>query len=70
MLTDVQTPFLGTPVVPLKIPVSVKNTPPEKKTRGKNSFQSTKSGGGCQFLQLDCRARARTKGVFVSQTPV
>ena len=47
-----------------------KNTPPEKKTCGKNSFQSTKSEGGYQFLLLDCRARARTKRVFFSQAPV
>ena len=32
--------------------------------RRKISFQRTKSGAGLQFLLLDCRARACTKGVF------
>ena len=31
---------------------------------------STKSGAGEQFLQLDRRAKALTKGVLFSQTPV
>ena len=53
------------------IPVSVnKNTPPENKTLGNISFQSTKSGSGEQFLLQDCRAMADTKGLLVLQTPV
>ena len=47
-----------------------KNTPPEKNTGGKTGFQSTKSGAGEQFLLLDFMAKARIKGVVVSQTPV
>ena len=39
------------------------NTPPEKKTLGKTSLQSAKSGAGEQFLPLDCRANAHIKGV-------
>ena len=54
----------------IQIDVCEKNTPPEKKTCRKNSFQNTELGGGQQFLLLDCRARACTKGVFFSQTPV
>ena len=42
-----------------------KNTPPEKKMRGKSSFQSTNSGAGLQFLLLDCRAKACTKGLRI-----
>ena len=41
-----------------------KNTPPEKKTLWKISMRSTKSGGGWEFLLLDCRAKACSKGVF------
>ena len=37
---------------------------PEKKMRGRMSFQS-KSWGGGQCLLLKCRAKAHTKGVFV-----
>ena len=52
----------------LAIPVSEKNTPPEKRTPGKTSLRSTKSGAGQQILPLDCRAGACAKG-FV-QRPV
>ena len=45
--------------------VSVKNTPPEKKTVGKMSFQSTKAGAGLQFLPLDCMAKANIQVVVV-----
>ena len=38
---------------------------PEKKTLGKMSFQSTKSGGGEEFLLLGCRAKARMTGALV-----
>ena len=57
---------------PLHAPSGVceKNTPPEKNTCGKISFQSTKSGAGEQFLLQDCRARACAKGTLFSQTPV
>lgn len=51
------------------IPLSVKNTPPDKNNLGIISFRSTKSGSGEPFLLLECRAKARQKGVFVSQTP-
>ena len=34
------------------------------------SFQSAKSGAGEQFLLLACVAKACTKGVLCSQTPV
>ena len=55
----------------VSLPVSVnKNTPPEKNTCGEISFQSTKSGGGKEFLLLDRRAKARAKGVIISQAPV
>ena len=50
--------------------VCEKCTPPEKKTRGNISFRSTISGGVEQFLLLDFMAKASTKGVFFSQTPV
>ena len=40
--------------------------PPEKKTLGKISFQSTKSGAGEQFLLQDCMAKAPIKGVCLS----
>ena len=53
------------------LPVSVnKNTPPENNTHWKIGFQITKSGPGLQFLLLDCRPRACSKGVISSQTPV
>ena len=45
------------------LPVSVKNTPPEKKTHGTISFKNTKSGAGEQLLPVDCMAMARMKGV-------
>ena len=35
---------------------------------GKTSFQSAKSGAGLQFLRLDCRERARIKGVCFTDT--
>ena len=35
-----------------------KNTPPEKEALGKIGFRSHSSGGGEQFLLLDCRAAA------------
>ena len=38
------------------IPVSEKNTPPEKKTLGKPSLKNTKSGTGEEFLLLFCKA--------------
>ena len=44
--------------------VCEKNTPLKKNTCEKMSFQIAKSGAGEQFLSLDCRARAPTKGVF------
>ena len=50
--------------------VCEKNTPPEKKTCGKSSFQSTKSGAGEQFLPLDCFAKARAKGFFFTDTGI
>ena len=34
------------------------NTPPERRTDGKISFQSTKSGAGEQLLLQDCMAKA------------
>lgn len=45
--------------------VCERNTPPEKKMRGKMGFQSTKSGGREQFLLLllDCGAAALVQGV-------
>ena len=39
------------------------NTSPDKKTLGSVGLKNTKSGGGDQFLLLDCRATARRKGV-------
>ena len=50
--------------------VSEKESSREKKTLGKRSLQSAKSGAGEQLLPLDCRAEAGLKGVFCSQTPV
>ena len=44
--------------------VCEKNTPPEKKTLGTISLQSTKSGAGEGFLLLGRMANARAKGVF------
>ena len=45
-------------------------TPPDKKPRGKMSFQSTESGVGERLLLQDCKATARVKGVPFSQPPV
>ena len=39
----------------------LRTTPPEKKTHGNISFRNT----GEQILPLDCKAKARAKGVFV-----
>ena len=48
------------------IPVSVKQTLLRRNIyAGTISFQSTKSGAGKQFQLQDCRAKARTKGVFL-----
>ena len=44
--------------------VCEKHTPLDDKTGGDISFQKTKSGAGLQFLLLDCKARARTRGMF------
>ena len=41
-----------------------KKAPPDGKTLGSISLKSTKSGGGEQFLLLDCRATARRKGML------
>ena len=49
------------------LPVSEKNTPPEKEKGGKYSFQNTKSGAGDQFLRQWCRAKACGKILFASQ---
>ena len=43
--------------------------PPDKKNLGSISVKNTKSGGGEQFL-LCCKAKARRKGVLLSQTQV
>ena len=43
---------------------SERNTPPEKKTPERTTFQDTKSGGEEQLLQ-DGRANARVKEVFL-----
>ena len=49
--------------------VSVKkHTPPENNTGGKTGFQSTKSGGGGQFVLFDYIAKARVKGTFFTDT--
>ena len=42
-----------------------KNTPPEKRTLGKTSLKSTKSGAGEGFLLLGCMAKATAKGMFL-----
>ena len=57
-------------VTPYHTSVCEKNTPSENNRHWNISFQITKSGAGEQFLPLDCRARARRKGVFLSQTLV
>ena len=46
-----------------------KNTPLETTTPGQFSLNSTKSGAGVQFLLPCCKAKARVKGVFSSETP-
>ena len=48
--------------------VCEKNTPPEKRTLGTRSLKNTKSGPGEGFLPLGCMAKAREKGLCVSQT--
>ena len=50
--------------------VCKKRTPPEKKTHGRISFESTKSGGEEQLMLLGCLAKACVKRVLCSQTPV
>ena len=47
------------------ISVSEQNTPPDKKTGWKPSFESTKSGAGLQFLLLGRMAKAHLKGMFL-----
>ena len=47
-----------------------KSTPPEKNSHRNISFRSTESGAGEQFVLPHCRARACTRGVVFSQTPV
>ena len=50
-----------------KILVPVKrNTPPDKNTGWKISFENTKSVAGLQFLPLGRMAKARAKGMFIS----
>ena len=44
--------------------VSEKNTPPDKRTGWKISFESTKSGAGLQFRFLGRMAKARAKGMI------
>ena len=46
------------------------NTPPETKTRGEISVHNTNTRAGEQFLPRCCKAKARRKGVFISQTLV
>ena len=62
--------YVKVAMVEVVIPVSVKNTPPEKDSLGKIGLQNAKSGAGEQFLPLDCRAEVHLKGVLFSQTPV
>ena len=45
------------------IPVSERNTPPEKKTLGSVGLKHAESRGGEQLLMLFCKAKARIKGV-------
>ena len=45
-------------------------SPPEEKALEKIGSQSTKSETGEQFLPLDCMAKARTKGVFFTDTGI
>ena len=47
-----------------------KHIPLEKKACEKVSLESTESGAGEQFPPLDCKAKARVKGMLLSQTPV
>ena len=42
-----------------------RNAPPEKKRRGTSCFQTTRSGGGEQFVPLDSMAKACVKGVVL-----
>ena len=46
-----------------------KNTPPEKTTGWRISFESARSGAGLQFLLLGRMAKAHVKGVFFSEKP-
>ena len=55
MLSPVQAHYL--------IPVSANKNIPEKKTLGKTSLRSTKSGPGEEFMLLLCKAKACIKGV-------
>ena len=50
--------------------VCEQDAPPEKKTYGKTTSQSTKSGAGEQFLLQPYEAEAPVNGVSFSQTPV
>ena len=53
-----------------KAGVCDKNTPPEKGTGRTIRLQSTKSEAGEQFLLLDCRAEARVKNMFFTDTGI
>ena len=48
--------------------MSVKKHSSGEEGAWESSFQNTISGGGVQFPLLDCRAKARIKGVRSSQT--
>ena len=48
----------------IAVPLCEKSIPPEKRTIAAISWPSAKSGGGEQFLPLDCAAEARM-GVVV-----
>ena len=58
-------PHAITMATPRVIPVYVKNTPPEKNTL---ASKTPNQGAGERLLLLDCRARGRAKGVFISDT--
>ena len=63
--------FVRRPLLHEDSGVCEKNTPPKNDTIRKIGFRGTPSGAGGQFPLLDCRARARVKGVVsFSQTPV
>ena len=47
-----------------EIPVSLKKIHLDKKTGEQISLLNTKSGAGLQFLLLDRKAKASTKGMF------